>query len=129
MLIGLYCIQLCYPGFRQEISVGLQSSESSAATLPQDWQENFMAASFSLHTWVAPTSFCSTIRAGKFFNSRIAEMTGIICYSPATFTGMSHNKASFSRQRLIGTFPDYGDEYSLHFYPSCSSQKTDKMII
>ena len=52
MRTGLYqlikqpCILLVY----QEISDGLQSSESSAATLPQDWQENFIAASFCLQT-------------------------------------------------------------------------------
>jgi len=45
-LIKQSCILLVY----QEISDGLQSSESSAATLPQDWQENFIAESFSLHT-------------------------------------------------------------------------------
>jgi hypothetical protein len=47
---------IVFPSVRQEISNGLQSSESSAATLPHDWQEYFIAASFSLHTWVAPTS-------------------------------------------------------------------------
>lgn len=38
------------------IANGLHKSSLSAATLPHDWQENFIAASFSLHTWVAATS-------------------------------------------------------------------------
>jgi len=40
----------------QEITNGLHKSPLSAATLPQDWQENFIAASFALQTWVAATS-------------------------------------------------------------------------
>jgi hypothetical protein len=40
----------------QIIEVGIQISSSSAATLPQVWQENFIAASLPLQTWLILTS-------------------------------------------------------------------------
>jgi hypothetical protein len=40
----------------QMIAVGIHISASSAATLPQVWQENFIALSFPLQTWLILTS-------------------------------------------------------------------------
>ena len=40
----------------QIIEVGIHISASSAATLPQVWQENFIAESLPLQTWLILTS-------------------------------------------------------------------------
>jgi hypothetical protein len=40
----------------QIIEAGIQISASSAATLPQVWQENFIAESLPLQTWLILTS-------------------------------------------------------------------------
>ncbi len=41
---------------------------------------------------------CPAIRAGKYFNGRVAQMTRIIRDSPTIFTGMRHNQASLYKR-------------------------------
>jgi hypothetical protein len=52
----------------------------------------FHCGKFLLAHMGSPNIICPTIRTGKRFGCRIAEMTGIIGHGPATFTGMNHNR-------------------------------------
>ena len=66
----------------QVISNGLQRRASSDATLPQVWQEYFIAASFSLHIWAAPTSLAPQKEQDNFSMAGLQRCPGSSATAP-----------------------------------------------